>query len=714
MSIDVKCRLNKTIYYNYLDGYKVVSCIPLEKYIELDTDSKYKNFTISGYNLNNYSIGKDYFLKLDKDENSKYSNSYKVIGLGGITNFNTDISYETSFQVLKGLMSEKQAENILSAYPNFITLILSDKADQINVDNIKNVGEYRLQEYIKKVYTTVKDVEFFSLCTKWELTQLEQEKAQRRFETAEEFSNAINENPYDALIKLGKSFNKADKIILKEKPEYIDSIERCVYSCYNCLKINESNGNTKMLATQLFEDIVELTPECVGHIKTVVEKNERIYYDDKTKIVALLETYLAEKNIAEHILNRLEKENNRNTLNWEKYTIVDGFDLTKEQSKILQLACKNNVCLLNGVGGSGKTSSIKALVQMLAIEEIGFTLLAPTGIAAKRLREATGYYASTIHLHLLSEMIANEYVIIDESSMVGVHLLSLLLDTLPKDCKIIFIADVAQFASISCGNIIQDIIDSNVIPTVTLTKVFRYGIGGISTIATDFRTGKIDHLENEFSDYHYITKEENGIQQILEVYQSYIDKKYNMNDILILCPYNIGEIGSININKTIQRIYNENGKLLFKNKNMEFHVGDRVLNTKNRYNISKLNNENTCIYNGSLGSIIDYKYNENDELNLIVNFDGESVIYPQKFFGSLSLGWCISTHKSQGSEAKVVIIILDKTHERLLSRNLLYVAVSRAKEKLVIIGDKGAIKNGLKNIENKKRLTFLKKLLDKS
>lgn len=379
-------------------------------------------------------------------------------------------------------------------------------------------------------------------------------------------------------------------------------------------------------------------------------------------------------------------------------------------------------------GNCGKTSSMKAAIKMLEDNHIDYLLLAPTGIAMKRLKEATGRPASTIHMALACGVPKNfeGVVVIEESSMVSVHLLSNFLTEIGNKCKILFICDPAQLASISCGNIVQDIIDSGVVPISHLTKVFRYGTSGLATIATDTRNGEIGPRQNgTFSDYQFIPINNKPIKQILDSYQTLLDK-YTKDDIMILSPFNKGPVGTVAINKAIQSRYNPNPdtKAIRKSSSGEeimFKIGDKVINTHNEYNMPcfltdddgslvESTDRTISVMNGDIG-YVRYIKETNRGIIMAVEFDtGMARIYGP-YMNNLLLGYSISTHKSQGSESKAVIVITSPMHKRLLSSNLLYVADSRAKEQLIEIGDIETIKEGLKRHENKERDTFLKELL---
>ena len=292
--------------------------------------------------------------------------------------------------------------------------------------------------------------------------------------------------------------------------------------------------------------------------------------------------------------------------------------------------------------------------------------------------------------------------------MIGVNLLGLLFYYVPKKTKIVLICDEAQLASISCGNIVQDIIDSNIMPIVNLTKVFRYGIGGIATITTDIRNGKPITKNTNFDDYKFIQISSNPIKDVLDVYDKMI-QEYKEDEIMILSPFNVRDSGTYAINSAIQNKYNNNPTFLSYKKQgteIEFKVGDRIVNTENNYHMPSSYGDELAIMNGDIGTIL-----SNTGHHTSVKFDNGIAYLELNDMYKMLLANAISIHKSQGNQAKCVIVVIDKSHEFFLNRNIEYVAMSRAQEKLIVIGDIDTINNALTIQQEKSRETYLKKLL---
>lgn len=746
----VNCIPIKQLYNDYISNYRILACTCKGQPPDNLQLNDYGNFTISGSNLSSLSLGQEIKLDIREDLRSKRQGSYHLVGLGGIKAEGEEIKVDPDqeYNILCGLMSEGQAHNVNSAYPNFIYLVLNGRESEISYKNIFNVGPVYLEQYIDKVKAACRSILFMPVAIDNGIEDNEViEELTRIYLTPEELQEAFDTNPYHIYIDLVHyPFKRSDKLVLDKHPEFIDSLERCEYGCMEILRQNEAEGDTRINANLLAHLAKELIPEAMGHIVEAVKGCDLMYYDETTKFSSFKETYEAEKTIADCIKERLSSDFNKKLsysildgievegcskqMNWQDFQEVDGFKMTEEQAKILELATTENVMILTGSGGTGKSTSMKALIRMLEANNRTYTLLAPTGVAAKKLRESTGRSAFTIHMFLARQNLeCGEYVIIDECSMVGVKLMARLFDKIKySKPKIIFVCDEAQLASIDCGNIVQDILDSRIVPRANLTKVFRYGEGGIATVATDARFGTFENAMKPYPDFRFIEINEDPIGQILEQYDKYLEQGYTKEDILILSPFNKGPVGTYVINKAIQSRYNPhpNTSATYKRKikgeevTIVFKIGDKILNTYNNYNMPSVEYDEEGnmveslgvipVMNGDIGYIRACKETDTGP-ELIVEFDSGLAKIRGSDIADLILGYAVSIHKIQGAQAKAVIVVIDKSHKNMLTRNLFYVGASRAQQDMTIIADAGAIESGLERQENKERETWLGDML---
>ena len=713
----VKLTPMRMIFNNPESNFSIISCRTKDESIE--THPQYGTISLKGTGIADLKMGQSIDCIIEPCVDDKYKYSYKFIGFAGFVakdgKFN--LTEKAELQTLRSLMTNGQAESCHAAYPHFVSMVLNGEADKLDYKKIRGVGKVLLPRYIDKIKTINKRVEFMGETYAWGIEHDEDiNKIAATYKNVYGFSKDINTNPYAVMINLLEwSFDRADRAITKKTRKWLDSYERCEAATIYALKHNELDGNTRMQAKMLFDIIKRRAPQCVHHLLDVVTKSPQVHYDAPSQNTALQATYNAEQHIADVIKKKIANPHYY-PMDWQKFTSVDGLELTDEQARILEMACKQDVMMLTGSAGTGKSATTKAIIEMLEANNYTYTLLSPTGIAAKRLREATGREASTIHMFLACDGNLGDYVLIDEMGMVSVHLLSMLFDKVADTTKIIFIADPSQLASIACGNIVEDMLNSGIVPVCNLTKVFRYNTSGIITIATDVRNGVNDHLTDTFTDYKFIETDTLVIKQIEQEYARLLADGYSNDDVLILSPFNKGDVGSLAINAAIQAKFNPNGLSkvghTVNDTPIYFKVGDKVINKKNEYAMPLVDDDTAFVANGDIGTVMEIVPDEKEPY-MIVRYDRRDCIVDKAHIKNTLLAYAISIHSCQGSQAKAVIVVIDRSHVRMLSRNLCYTAVSRAQERLILIGDEVTIQEGLKVQEEKERDTELKEMLIK-
>ena len=525
-------------------------------------------------------------------------------------------------------------------------------------------------------------------------------------------------------------FKKADKLILECKPNLIDSKYRIISAIEHIVQENQINGSTYMPIMECYNLAKNLVPECIKQFNEILKANDRLYIDDIKKVISLKSTYDTEKYLATKLLEGVSIKKNYD-FNFKKFDKnINGDMLTEQQIEILPILEKYSVSILCGYAGTGKSTSINAVTQMLKENGKDFLLIAPTGRASKVLSENTGEIAGTIHRMVLNNsMIECDFVICDEATMIDIFLMKELISRIDFNrTSLLFVCDPAQLSSVGCGNVLSDMINSNKFPLVFLDRVFRYEEGGISYIATKVRKGEnYLHTGDKYNniikfglnkDYLFIeTPDDNIDKQIAKIYHQLIEKgRLDINEIVILSAYNSGKYGTVILNNQLQELINPktpNNKTVFSkridNTNIDFRIGDKVIQIKNDYNVP-LNtddiNETVNIFNGEDGIIIDA-----NETFLIVKFNEVETRYDKSMLSNLMLGYAITIHKSQGSTFKNVIIVSPTAHTYFSNRNLLYVATTRARNKVIHIGSANLVNSSLKKNESQIRNTFLKDLL---
>ncbi|MBI4963716.1 MAG: ATP-dependent RecD-like DNA helicase [Desulfomonile tiedjei] len=391
-----------------------------------------------------------------------------------------------------------------------------------------------------------------------------------------------------------------------------------------------------------------------------------------------------------------------------------GLNLSDAQKQAVAAAMDHKVLILTGGPGTGKTTLLRCLIEILEAKKLRVLLGAPTGRAAKRLAEATGREAKTVHRLLeyspseggfqrgISRPLEGEFIVIDEVSMVDISLMNYLLAAIHPQSTLVLVGDADQLPSVGPGNVLGDFIDSGNIPVFRLETVFRQARESlIVTNAHLVNQGKLPANEPEGeggSDFYLIEKNDpdEALRLIKEMVSRRIPERFGFNpveDVQILSPMHKGTLGTENLNRELRQLLNPEGKPV---KGGRFSVGDRVMQTRNNYDKE--------VFNGDVGKIVSYDA-EWDEVE--VEFDGRPVKYHISETDELILAYAVTVHKSQGSEYRAVIIPLNTQHFVLLRRNLLYTAMTRGRELVILIGSPKALKMAVENRSVEPRHTYL-------
>lgn len=427
--------------------------------------------------------------------------------------------------------------------------------------------------------------------------------------------------------------------------------------------------------------------------------------------------YKAEKSCAIN-LSRLQNE---------KYIfdvkINEDFDaFSKEQEIAIKEAFNNMLLVITGGPGTGKTTIIKAICNILNENNLKFNLAAPTGRAAKRMQESTEYVAFTIHRLIgikpespipefnEENTLDCDYVIVDEASMIDIKLMDKLLKALSSKTALILVGDHNQLPSVGAGNVLKDILDTD-IKAVKLKKIFRQAKeSNIVVNAHKINDGLYPILNQKNKDFFFINSNSKNFQNdLLDLVKNRLPNYYKLdpiNDIQILAPSKKSLWGIVNINDLCQKELNKNPNSI-KINNRIFKLGDKVMQVRNNYELESLSPDNfdDGVYNGDIGRIIDI--DKNMESLKVEFYDGNIVSYKKEDVKDLDLSYAITIHKSQGSEFDCVLIPMMPASFMLLNRNLLYTAITRAKKLVILLGEKKILKQMVRNNNESKRLTNL-------
>jgi exodeoxyribonuclease V alpha subunit len=391
----------------------------------------------------------------------------------------------------------------------------------------------------------------------------------------------------------------------------------------------------------------------------------------------------------------------------------NSMQLSPAQKQAVAAAVDHKVLIITGGPGTGKTTLLRCLIEILEAKKLRVLLGAPTGRAAKRLSEATGREAKTLHRLLeyspsdrgfqrgVGKPLDAEFVVVDEVSMVDITLMHYLLGAIHPQCTLLLVGDADQLPSVGPGNVLGDLVASGKIPLVRLETVFRQASQSlIVQNAHLVNQGEmpVKEPEGSITDFYLIEKEdpEDALRLIKEMVSRRIPERFGLDpveDIQVLSPMHKGTIGTHNLNRELQAILNPEGAQI---KGDRFRVGDRVMQTRNNYDKE--------VFNGDVGRIISYETEWNE---CMVRFEGREVSYHYSEMDEMILAYAVTVHKSQGSEYRAVIIPLSTQHYVMLRRNLLYTAMTRGKELVIVLGSHKALQMAVENQIVEPRYTAL-------
>ena len=544
----------------------------------------------------------------------------------------------------------------------------------------------------------------------------------------------VQENPYRLAADIfGIGFKTADKIAGNLGIDRSSEIRAEAGILYVLYELSEE-GHVYYPYEPLIEEcrkILEVDKEIIVKGLARLFEEKKIVLEDlndikeeftpNNKAVYLAGFYVAEQNIALRLKMLLNSPSNLRqigedkALDWVQKRL--DIQLTEKQREGVKTAVKQKVMVLTGGPGTGKTTIIKAILEIFRRLTPRIVMGAPTGRAAKRMSEATGWESKTLHRVLewspkemgfkkdADHPLDADVVIVDEASMIDNLLMHHFLKAVPRGSVLILVGDVNQLPSVGAGNVLKDIIGSGVIPVVELNEIFRQAMGSlIITNAHRINHGEFpripDSKEETLQDFYFIQKEtpEDVLATILDLVTNRIPSRFKINPldgIQVLTPMHRGIIGAENLNKVLQEPLNKSQVELPRGGRV-YKLGDKVMQIKNDYDKE--------VFNGDIGRITRI---DPEEQEVTVEFDGRQVDYDFSDLNELVLAYAVSVHKSQGSEYPVVVMPVHISHYMLLQRNLIYTGVTRARKLVIMVGTKKALSIGIRNNKIQKRFTGL-------
>jgi exodeoxyribonuclease V alpha subunit len=543
----------------------------------------------------------------------------------------------------------------------------------------------------------------------------------------------VRENPYRLAHDIyGTGFITADKIAQSLGIDRNSLIRAKAGLIYVLNQLTEE-GHVYYPENQLIHkarEILHVDEEIIFQAVRELSKEKELFLEDldpegNLRAVFLAPFYVAEKGVAQRLMNLKESPSNirpihpEKAIEWVQQKL--GIELARKQEEAVLLATASKVLIITGGPGTGKTTILTAILRIFQQLKLRILLAAPTGRAAKRMNEATGWEARTIHRLLeysphkggfkkdQDDPLEADVVVIDETSMVDTLLMHHLLKAIPSYAHLILVGDVDQLPSVGPGNVLKDVIRSGRFTVVTLTEVFRQAQESMIVVnAHKVNQGQFPVLKEadrpEETDFRFIQEEDSEkiLENILDLCSETILGQFRfhpLKEIQVLAPMHKGTIGVANLNVELQKRLNPGPSGITRG-TWNFRLGDKVMQIVNNYDKD--------VFNGDIGWISKI---DPEEREVVIDFDGRPVPYDYSDLDEVVLAYAVSVHKSQGSEYPVVILPVVTQHYLLLQRNLIYTGITRAKKRVILIGTKKALAIAIRNNKPQRRYTLLSERL---
>ena len=715
----------KRIIFSSNDGF-TVGLIKIKDTDEQDLiDYKNKLFTFTGL-FAELNIDDSYIFYGEVVDNPKYGLQYRVNRYDKVMPEDKDgLVLFLSSDIFPGI-GEKTAEQIVEILGDDCLKKISENYEcLLSVPKMTQKRAMGISTNLNKYNESFETVVFL---TNFGFNMKESLKIYNHY--LEDAIRVVKENPYELIDTVeGITFSKVDQ--LRDKTNILVNDERRILALIIyvmeslCFRFGDTyldentirNGVNLILEDKVTEEELSyylIKLNSMG--KIIIEDDKYIllsYYKDENYISSMAYDL---SNKPDTIIDDVE-------LKIEKLEMFFNINYNEEQKKAIKQAIIKNFSIITGGPGTGKTTIIKGIVQLYKLIT-GYSfdklkekmiLLAPTGRAAKRMSEACTHPASTIHRYLkwnketlefgLNEKNKSnaEFIIVDESSMIDVNLMASLFKALTNKVKILFIGDYNQLESVGPGNILKDLIDSEMINTIFLKEIYRQDQNSyITELAYEVNKGELgESFTSKKDDYNFIECSDNDALNVCcMVAKKAIDKNYDIKNVQVLAPMHKGICGIDNLNKILQSIFNPSdpSKEEVYDGDVTYRVGDKILQLEN------MPDDN--VFNGDIGFIEKIKGSE-----ITINFDGNVVKYSPKEYKSIKHGYAISIHKAQGSEFQIVIMPIVSSYKMMLYKKLVYTGITRAKKSLILIGDPKSFVKAVYNNGSKERRTLLKDLL---
>ncbi|MDD8049547.1 MAG: ATP-dependent RecD-like DNA helicase [Thomasclavelia sp.] len=711
--------LNRIFYYDEQSHY--IACL-------IETDQLEDTITMNGY-MSGFNEYQKYAFYGEFVVHPKYGKQFKMDHYENIVaDDDEEVIKYLSSPLFRGI-GPSMATNIVKTIGDDCLNRIKENPDLL--DNVKNMTVVKKNSIVTTLKNNNSDSKLMEFVmghgiSLKNISMIEDYYKEKTFDI-------LTRDPYKIVEDIdGIGFKTVDEIALKSGID-ADDKERLKAGIVYCIKeLCYQTGSTYVIKEKIENSFVKMIPTASNfneyldelindHI--VINKEDRYYYyqyyDSEITITNFIKRINKQTDdpIAKEEIDKAIKDFGKN----------NAIEYASNQIKAIKQFMNNDFMLLTGGPGTGKTTIVNAMIHIFAklYPDKSIALVAPTGRASKRLTELTGVKASTIHSLLQWDLHSNHFarnsknpieekvIIIDEFSMVDSLLLAKLFEASRDVYKVLFIGDYHQLPSVSPGNVLHELMEADVLK-VELTEIFRQEEqSGIIKLAHDIVSNDFTSFDifNDYNDINFFDCNNiSVVKNICTIVKKALDEDYDINDIQVLAPKYKGVAGIDNINSALQSLINptDDNERIYRYGQKEFHIGDKILQLKNR--------PDDNVFNGDIGTLIEIHRKDNfDYLEdvLVCDFDGDEVLYSSKDLNTISLAYCMSIHKSQGNEFKIVIMSVLKDYGIMLRRNLLYTGITRAKQSLFIIGSKEAFDYGIKNDKDNNRKSTLLEAFNK-
>ena len=721
--------------------------------------NKYNCVTIVGV-MPCPKIGELYYLTAKETHDPVYGKQYETVFMGSVMEFDTNDNKEQK-KFFSTIFTDGQVKEIFKALPNPWQTFLD--GDMAALTTIKGCGFNTAPQWLKRFNEHMPTGKIYMELADYQLTQGTIKKLIAHYRSPDLVIEKVRENPYILCEVSGIGWKTADAIAMKGGVEPYSTI-RVKAFLLNYLEGRGYNGFSYVEPSELMSAIVEVIGDEVSDLTLSTSMHElynegKLWWNDEKSKVGLEKYRRLEERIGEELIRILKAENQFNFEGWEEVVkrkeYLQGWEYTEQQIKGIELVLKNQISVITGFPGTGKTSIVDGMLSVF--KNYSFAQTALSGRAASRMAEVTGEEGFTIH-RLLGFPCLDEYgkqqfafhderplpydiVIVDEISMVDGYLFYYLIRAIKDGAKLVLLGDVGQLESIGCLNIASDLIESPIIPTVQLTQIHRQAKDsaiiteskkvreGTQIIEKDWvgieTRGELQDLTIEcYSD------SSNTFYKVMQQFSAELEKTKDIMELQVVVPVKSGSASTWTLNNTIQELYNpaESGKeemTVFYGKDRVgvLRVGDKVINTKNNYKtVAYINNhgisvdeenphgKTTPIFNGNMGMIT---HINKDEGYIVVDFleIGEIVVTKDLFKG-IELGYACTVHKVQGSQWDTVIFGFDFASYILLTKELVNTAITRAKKHCIVVAQNSALRYAVAQNGVQSKQTHLVEILN--